>query len=88
MTANEVVQVYVRPLQKDPMASIKNLRAFKSVALLPGESKTLNFELMANCDFTYYDEQKKSYQVKPGEYEIQVGASSGDIRLKKKVRVE
>jgi beta-glucosidase len=88
MTANEVVQVYVRPLHKDPLASIKNLRAFKSIALQPGENKTLNFELMANRDFTFYDEQQKAYKVKPGAYEIQVGASSSDIRLKKKIRIE
>ena len=88
VVANEVVQVYVRPINPDPLASIKNLRAFKSIALAPGETKTLKFDLIANRDFTYYDEQAKSYQVKPGEYEIQVGASSSDIRLKKKVRVE
>lgn len=88
VAANEVVQVYVRPINPDPLASIKNLRAFKSIALAPGESKTLKFDLIANRDFTYYDEQAKSYQVKPGDYEIQVGASSSDILLKKKVRVE
>ena len=88
VAANEIVQVYVRPLNPDPLASIKNLRGFKSIALAPGESKNLKFDLIANRDFTYYDEQAKSYKVKPGDYEIQVGASSSDIRLKKKVRVE
>ena len=88
MAANEVVQVYVRPLKKDPLASIKNLRAFTSIALQPGESKTLDFNLIVSRDFTYYDEQQKSYKVKPGDYEIQVGASSADIRLKKKISIE
>jgi len=88
MSANEVVQVYVRSLAKDSKASIKNLRGFKSVALNPGETKSLGFNLIANRDFTYYDEQQKSYRVKPGEYEIQIGASSSDIRLKKKIRIE
>lgn len=30
----------------------------------------------------YYDAQKGSYTVEPGDLEIQVGASSEDIRLK------
>lgn len=87
IAANEVVQVYVRPLDKQPLDAIKNLRAFKSVALQAGEKQTLDFNLQVDRDFTYYDEQQKSYRVRPGNYEIQIGASSSDIRLKKKVRV-
>jgi beta-glucosidase len=88
MTANEVVQVYVRSLDREPLDAIKNLRAFKSVELKPGENQSLNFGLRVNRDFTYYDEEQKSYRVRPGDYEIQVGASSSDIRLKEKVRIE
>lgn len=86
--AAEVVQVYVRPLKRGKFDVIKNLRDFRSVELQPGESKTLQFALAANVDFTYYDEKKKSYRVKPGKYEIQVGASSADIRLKQVVTVK
>lgn len=88
MTANEVVQVYIRSLDREPLDAIKNLRAFKSVELKPGENQSLNFGLRVNRDFTYYDEEQKSYRVRPGDYEIQVGASSSDIRLKEKVRIE
>jgi beta-glucosidase len=88
VTANEVVQVYVRSLNRQPLDAIKNLRAFKSVELKPGESQSLNFGLLVNRDFTYYDEEQKSYRVRPGDYEIQVGASSNDIRLKKKIKIE
>lgn len=56
--------------------------------LNPGETKTLQFALKADEDFTYYDEKEKSYRVKPGKYEIQVGASSDDIRLKKTIVVK
>ncbi len=86
--ANEVVQVYIRSLDREPMDAIKNLRAFKSVELKPGENQSLNFGLRVNRDFTYYDEEQKSYRVRPGDYEIQVGASSSDILLKKKIKVE
>jgi beta-glucosidase len=86
--ANEVVQIYVRPEDAQPLDAIKNLRAFKSVELKPGESRTLKFDLLAARDFTYYDEEQKSYRVRPGDYEIQVGASSSDIRLKETIRIE
>lgn len=88
VVASEVVQVYVRSLNRQPLDAIKNLRAFKSIELKPGESQSLNFGLLVNRDFTYYDEEQKSYRVRPGDYEIQVGASSQDIRLKKKIKIE
>lgn len=88
MAATEVVQVYVRPLQRGENDVIKNLRAFEAVELQPGSTKNLEFTLAAAKDFTYYDEQQKAYRVKPGKYEIQVGASSSDIRLKKTVTIK
>ncbi|MHC5154623.1 MAG: fibronectin type III-like domain-contianing protein [Planctomycetota bacterium] len=33
----------------------------------------------------YYDARNQQYQVEPGEFEIQIGASSSDIRLKERV---
>ncbi len=88
MAATEVVQVYVRPLQRGENDVIKNLRAFKAVELQPGSTQNLEFTLATAKDFTYYDEQQKMYRVKPGKYEIQVGASSSDIRLKKTITVK
>lgn len=88
ITATEIVQLYVRPIQRDKFGSLKNLRGFRSVELKPGEIKTLQFTLAADVDFTYYDESKKSYSIKPGEYEIQVGASSGDIRRQQRITIQ
>ncbi|MCR6652045.1 MAG: fibronectin type III-like domain-contianing protein [Cellvibrionaceae bacterium] len=86
--ATEIAQVYIRPIKRGKFDVIKNLREFRSVDLKPGETKTLQFTLAANQDFTYYDEKKKAYRIKPGKYEIQVGASSEDIRLKQVVRIK
>lgn len=87
VAATEVVQVYVRPLKRDKLDALKNLRAFRSVDLQPGQAQTLHFTLAADKDFTVYDEKQKAYRIKPGKYEIQVGASSADIRAKQIVRV-
>lgn len=83
MRATEVVQLYVQPVQRTPADAIKNLRSFHALELQPGETGQVEFFLSPSKDFTFYDEQNKTYRVKPGDYEIQIGASSTDIRLRK-----
>ena len=39
-------------------------------------------------DLRHYDEQAQAYAVVPGEYELQVGASSADIRARTRLAVE
>jgi len=87
MLATEVAQIYVRPVKRSKLDSIKSLRDFRAVELQPGEAKILQFTLATDEDFTYYDEKKKAYRIKPGKYEIQVGASSSDIRLKQTIKI-
>jgi hypothetical protein len=38
--------------------------------------------------FAYYDASAAGRRLRPGEYEVQVGASSADIRLTGRVRIE
>ena len=47
----------------------------------------MNFVLKPRDDLRYYDEIKQDYAVEPGEFEIQIGSSSKDIRLKKTIKV-
>jgi beta-glucosidase len=39
-------------------------------------------------DLAHYDEARKAFAVEPGEFEIEVGASSRDIRLRSRLSVE
>jgi beta-glucosidase len=87
VAATEIVQLYIRPLKPTVNDAIKQLRAFNSIQLQPGEEKTLHFNLNGLNDFAYYDEKQRALAVKPGDYEIQIGASSTDIRLRKTIRV-
>ena len=48
----------------------------------------MNFTLQPIKDMRYYDPQQQRYLVEAGEFEIQIGASSEDIRLKGKVTVK
>ncbi|HMW72894.1 MAG TPA: glycoside hydrolase family 3 C-terminal domain-containing protein, partial [Cellvibrionaceae bacterium] len=85
--ATEVVQLYVRPIKPGPQDALKQLRGINTVDLAAGEEKTLHFTLAGLNDFAVYDPAKHSFVVKPGDYEVQLGASSADIRLRKTIRV-
>ncbi|MCL3782203.1 glycoside hydrolase family 3 protein [Prolixibacteraceae bacterium JC049] len=84
----EVVQLYIRDIKSDKWMPIKQLRRFERIALKKGESKTLEFKLDIAKDFRYYDPVYQRYMVEPGQFEIQVGTSSQDIRLKETLTVE
>lgn len=88
LDGEEVVQLYVKDVKSDKWMAIKQLRKFERIALRKGEEKTVEFKLKASKDLHYYDSMNRKYMVEPGDFEIQVGASSEDIRLKGIVTVE
>ena len=88
MDGQEVVQLYVRDVESSLPMPIKQLRGFERISLDKGKNKTLTFELNAAEDLRYYNPRISSYDVEPGEFEIQIGASSEDIRLKEMITVK
>ncbi|HTQ37242.1 MAG TPA: glycoside hydrolase family 3 C-terminal domain-containing protein [Steroidobacteraceae bacterium] len=78
---DEVVQLYLRAVDTPHARANKELRGFQRITLRPGEERTVSFEISPQRDLRYYDEQQHAYAVDPGKYEIQVGASSADVRL-------
>jgi beta-glucosidase len=85
---DEVVQLYVRDVEAPPGAASRELRGFERVRLKAGERKRVRFELVPERDLARYDEVLGALAVEPGEFEIEVGASSRDLRLRGRVRVE
>ncbi len=77
----EVVQVYVKDMECSVERPEKELKGFSKVFLEPGEKKTVSITLNRDA-FAFYSTQQNRWVVEPGEFEIQVGASSKDIRLK------
>jgi beta-glucosidase len=77
----EVVQLYVRQVSPTVDRPVKELKAFRRVDLRRGEAWTVSFAL-DNSSFAYYDSAKKSWIADPGKYEVLVGSSSRDIRLR------
>lgn len=81
----EVVQLYVAPRHETRVArSEKELKGFEKVALQPGETKEVTFELDSRA-FAYYDTILSDWFVESGDYEIQAGTSSQSIALKETV---
>lgn len=86
LAGKEVVQVYVRDVQSKVARPEKELKAFRKVALQPGETQTVTFSLDREA-FWYFDTARNAWAVEPGIFEIWVGASSRDIRLKAQVEM-
>jgi beta-glucosidase len=82
---DEVSQLYVH---SPSLRALKELRGIQRLTLKPGESRVATFKLVPGRDFTHYDVEQKRYAVSPGSYEVQIGASSADIRARASVTVE
>jgi beta-glucosidase len=79
---DEVVQVYVRDTEASVKVPIRQLKRFQRITLKPGEQKTISFNLPTS-ELSFYDIESNDFIVEPGEFEIQIGSSSEDIRLRK-----
>jgi beta-glucosidase len=82
--AAEVAQVYVRDLTPSRNRPMRELRGFRKVALRAGETQRVTVELTADA-FAQYDVARSGWFVQPGPYEIEVGSSSRDIRLRGRI---
>ncbi len=77
----EVAQLYVHEKHPSLMRPEKELKGFQKVFLKPGETKTA--AILLNQDaFSYYDATKKSWVTQNDDFEILVGSSSRDLRLR------
>ncbi|KAF1716535.1 glucan 1,4-alpha-glucosidase [Pseudoxanthomonas yeongjuensis] len=87
---DEVVQLYLRQVRPGHGhgRALKELRGFQRITLQPGESRKVEFAILPERDLRFYDEQGKRYAVDPGAYEVQVGASSADIRARATFEVD
>ena len=77
----EVVQLYVHDGHSKIDRPVHELKAFKRVELKPGETKSVKFSLDRDA-FSYWNPATKGWQADAGTFEVQVGSSSRDIRLK------
>ena len=80
MRGKEIVQLYVRDIEKSVIRPDKELKGFDKIELDVGEEKTVTFTLNKRA-FAYYNTKIKDWYVESGEFEILIGKSSQQIVL-------
>jgi len=82
----EVAQLYVKETRPAIERPVRELKGFEKVFLSPGESKVITIKLDRKS-FAYFDPGADDWKTDPGEYEISIGASSRDLRIKQTLEV-
>ena len=82
----EVIQLYVADTESTVQRPVKELKAFDKVELEPGQSIQVSFTLNER-DFSYYNKVYDRWLAESGAFDILVGSSSRDIRLKGKLNL-
>ncbi|MFI7278241.1 glycoside hydrolase family 3 C-terminal domain-containing protein [Streptomyces sp. NPDC049879] len=80
VTADEVVQLYVRAVQPSVPRPHRSLAAHRRVRLTPGESRRVQFAVPLAEALGFWDVAHGRWTVEPGAYEVQAAASSADVR--------
>jgi beta-glucosidase len=83
----EVVQLYIHDDHSKIDRPVHELKGFDRVELKPGETKTVEFTV-DRAALSYWSPEKRTWVADPGEFEVQIGASSRDIRLKGKLTLK
>ena len=86
LVGDEVVQLYINDTISSVTTYERVLRGFERISLEPGQTKTVIFTLDPKKHFWLVDENWNRV-VEPGIFEIAVGTSSEDIKLKKDISV-
>lgn len=81
----EVVQLYVRDLVSSVATPVKELKRFEKVLINPGESARVQFDLPIK-ELALFNEKMEKV-VEPGEFELQIGTASDQIKIVKKIIV-
>jgi beta-glucosidase-like glycosyl hydrolase len=82
---DEVVQLYLRDVVAQVARPVKQLAGFARVGLAPGEALDVTFRVHA--DRTAYANRELERIVEPGDIEVMVGTSAGDLPCRGRVRL-
>jgi len=85
LKGDDVVQLYLKQMVSSVITYDTQLRGFERVPLEPGETKTVKFTLHPD-DLSLLD-KNMNWVVEPGTFEVRIGSSSEDIKLKKQFNV-
>ena len=80
----ETVQLYLQPNHPSVPRPIKELRGFAKIDLAPAESRTVSFSL-TDRDFAFFDPDQNRWIAEPGTYDVVVGGSAADPKLRQTI---
>jgi beta-glucosidase len=83
---DEVVQLYLNDIISSTSRPVKELKGYEKISLEPGEKKTVILKLLPE-ELSLFD-RDMNFVVEPGTFEVMVGSSSEDIRLKGEFEVK
>lgn len=83
---DEVVQMYVRHLGSAVERPRKDLRGYRRITLRPGETRTVQFTLAA-ASLQWWNPDRHAWALEADSVQIQLGASSADIRQQSTITV-
>ena len=75
----EIVQLYIQDQESSLERPVKELKGFKKVALAPGETAKVTFEIDEDM-LKFYDPSQGGWVLENGAFTAHVGAASDDIR--------
>ncbi len=82
VAGDEVVQLYLHDKVGSVVRPIIELKDFQKIHLNAGESKVVKF-IIDNQKLSFYN-QKLEFKSEPGDFDLMIGSSSADIRLRDK----
>lgn len=83
--ADEIAQVYLSPTDASQKIRPIQLQGFARISLNPGETRRVCIKFYTEQFGHYSHEGKRQWNIEPGTYELKVGASSEDIKLRQRI---
>ncbi len=80
VAGDETPQLYLHQAVSSIVVPMKELQDFKRITLAPGEKKTVTFTLKPDQMAIWNEKMKRV--IEPGKFEVMVGSSSDDIKLR------
>ena len=78
VAGSETVQLYIHDCESSLPRPYKELKGFKKVYLLPGETKEVTITI-GNDALSFYDDKAASWTTEPGQFEALIGNASDNI---------
>ncbi len=81
VAGKEVVQLYIGDEESSLVRPVKELKGFRKIALEPGETGTVTFDIEPDM-LKYFDDAAHEWVLEKGKFTAYIGSASDDIRTK------